>query len=209
MSKKKVLTDQELAERKHKKAEYMKAWKTKNAVHVKQYNDAYFEENREYNKERCKAYKKANPEKIYQQNKTWNDNNRARRNELNLEWQRNSPGYRDRKFEYNLTYNYNITIEDYNRMLAAQGGHCATCPVLEPTTGRTRRFHVDHDHECCARGKCCGKCVRGLLCSTCNLTLGGIKDNIETLQNMIAYLKRTKWINVSGSVREQKVGDAK
>jgi hypothetical protein len=52
-----------------------------------------------------------------------------------------------------------VTDEEYARLLAAQGGHCALCP----NTPKTRRLHVDHDH---ATGK-----VRGLLCHRCNRAL--------------------------------------
>jgi hypothetical protein len=40
---------------------------------------------------------------------------------------------------------------------------------------------VDHDHS---TGK-----VRGLLCSLCNTSLGGFKDNIESLKKAIEYLE--------------------
>lgn len=49
----------------------------------------------------------------------------------------------------------------YEAMLAAQGGHCALCP----STGGTRRLHVDHDHKTMQ--------VRGLLCFRCNAALRG------------------------------------
>src|SRR5690242_12716661 len=48
---------------------------------------------------------------------------------------------------------------EYQRLLEAQGGHCALCPN-EP---KTRRLHVDHDHK---TGR-----VRGLLCYRCNRTI--------------------------------------
>ncbi len=52
-----------------------------------------------------------------------------------------------------------VTDADYERLLTAQGGHCALCP----TKPKTRRLHVDHDH---ATGR-----VRGLLCYRCNRAL--------------------------------------
>lgn len=68
---------------------------------------------------------------------------------------------------FNLMRRYNITVEQYDRMLADQGGVCAICkkpPVKN-------RLHVDHDHACCDRGGSCGKCIRGLLCTSCNSKL--------------------------------------
>lgn len=37
---------------------------------------------------------------------------------------------------------------------------------------REKRFAIDHDHACCPGATSCGKCVRGLLCMGCNLSLG-------------------------------------
>ncbi|WP_416142000.1 endonuclease domain-containing protein [Escherichia coli] len=34
--------------------------------------------------------------------------------------------------------------------------------------------------------------MRGLLCDDCNIALGKMKDNIETLQNAIDYLKEKR-----------------
>jgi hypothetical protein len=188
-------------EQKTKKAAYLKAWKLKNAEHIKQYNDAYHAANPDYEKERCKKWKRKNREKVSEYNRKWNKENRERRNELNKQWQQSNPEYRDNKFAYNLMYNYNITVDDYNRMLANQDGHCAACPATERTVGRVRRLCVDHARSCCPRTKSCGKCVRGLLCNPCNRALGLLMDNEETLSQLIAYLKRTRWINALGQVR--------
>lgn len=49
-----------------------------------------------------------------------------------------------------------MSDEQYERLLAAQGGHCALCPA----TPKTRRLHVDHEHRT--------GLVRGLLCMKCN-----------------------------------------
>ena len=63
---------------------------------------------------------------------------------------------------------YGITPEEYDRLLAEQGGRCAICRGLPEHTNRpkhwTEIFCVDHDHD---TGK-----VRGLLCNDCNLVIG-------------------------------------
>jgi hypothetical protein len=47
--------------------------------------------------------------------------------------------------------------------------------------GGYQRLSIDHDHN---TGK-----VRGLLCSPCNIGLGGFKDNPHSLTKAIEYLK--------------------
>ena len=75
---------------------------------------------------------------------------------------------------------YGITIDDYDRMLVEQNGVCATCGTDKPG-GRWEMFACDHDHK---TGK-----VRGLLCKSCNIALGEVGDNAQTLQSMIEYLQ--------------------
>lgn len=80
----------------------------------------------------------------------------------------------------NLKRQYNLTIEQYDEMLSAQDGRCAGCGNSHPGN-KTGVFFVDHCHT---TGK-----VRGLLCLGCNSALGHIKDDIETLKQLIKYLE--------------------
>ena len=80
---------------------------------------------------------------------------------------------------------YSITADQYAAILAAQGGACYICrrkPGL-------KRLACDHDHSCCPGPVSCGKCVRGLLCRSCNRdVLGHLKDDVAALQRAIDYL---------------------
>lgn len=44
--------------------------------------------------------------------------------------------------------------------------------------GTRSAFAVDHDHACCNGGTSCGRCVRGILCSSCNMSLGHVESMI-------------------------------
>lgn len=81
-----------------------------------------------------------------------------------------------------VTRVYGLRPGDYRRLFDAQGGVCAGCG---PRTGRNgtsgRRLAVDHDH---LTGE-----VRGLLCSTCNRSVGDQRDDPETFQRLADYLR--------------------
>ena len=84
-----------------------------------------------------------------------------------------------------------LTLSDYGRMLAEQGGTCAICGA-GPDSERNHRFTslaVDHDHE---TGQ-----VRGLLCSMCNRGIGVIGDH--NLAAAAAYIQKMS-INKKESV---------
>ena len=85
--------------------------------------------------------------------------------------------------ESHLRRRYGITIQEYTDILESQGNACATCGTTEPG-GTWKSFAVDHDHT---TGK-----VRGMLCKSCNIALGEVDDNLQTLTNMVEYLKRNK-----------------
>lgn len=74
---------------------------------------------------------------------------------------------------------YGLNQEDYKNLLDEQDGKCAICGKEEI---RERRLSVDHCHE---TGK-----IRGLLCSKCNMVLGLVNDNKDTLINALNYLGR-------------------
>ncbi len=72
-----------------------------------------------------------------------------------------------------------ITVEDYERILADQGGVCGIC--LEPRR-EYERLNIDHDHD---TGR-----VRGLLCRRCNSIIVSFfeRDN-GRLPRLIEWLK--------------------
>lgn len=73
---------------------------------------------------------------------------------------------------------YGLTSEMWWQMFENQGSKCKICKS-ETTAGQG--WHTDHCH---LRNK-----VRGILCYHCNLMLGMVKDNVDTLKKAIDYLK--------------------
>ena len=74
---------------------------------------------------------------------------------------------------------YGLTRDDFWKLLEKQGGVCAICGTSEPGKGRTRMC-VDHCHR---TGK-----VRGLLCGSCNRSIGQLGDDPDILQRAADYL---------------------
>ncbi len=82
-----------------------------------------------------------------------------------------------------LLRTFGITAEEYDAMLAAQGGGCAICGCRpeEQAARYTTFLHVDHDHT---TGR-----VRGLLCAEHNLLLGRFNDDPALLRRAVEYLE--------------------
>ena len=88
---------------------------------------------------------------------------------------------------YHRRHKYGLSEEDCRAWLVKQGGACAVCRM---PLSIMARFTIDHDHKCCDSVKTCGKCVRGILCNTCNAGLGYLKDSIDLLLQAVDYLRR-------------------
>lgn len=78
---------------------------------------------------------------------------------------------------------YSLDRESWWEIFQTQGSVCV-CGDAEPNL----TWHIDHDHTCCPGKDSCGSCVRGILCSNCNLALGMVRDNSETLRKLADYL---------------------
>lgn len=87
--------------------------------------------------------------------------------------------YYRRERNINLRYEYGLTMADYDKMMEEQNNRCAICRVHISKMKQT--FCVDHSHV--------SKKVRGLLCHSCNVALGLLKDNPRVVKRAWEYLE--------------------
>jgi hypothetical protein len=91
--------------------------------------------------------------------------------------------------DYTRTINlarYSLTPESFDALLAAQGGLCKICGVSDPGPSG---WQVDHDHSCCnTRKKSCGRCLRGILCTRCNIGIGNLRDDPDIILAALQYI---------------------
>lgn len=78
---------------------------------------------------------------------------------------------KDKYKNIRLKYKFGITLEDFNKILEKQGGGCVCCTSKY-------KLSLDHSHT---TGK-----IRGILCMSCNLALGMVRDNKEVLAKLIS-----------------------
>lgn len=150
----------------------------------------------------------ADPSQRRQYDRTYRVENRERRNKAardrhalvypiqrdailakNRRWATDNP----EKIRANSLRDFHLTVEQYNALLAKQGGVCAICKKPETRTvkGKVSNLAVDHDQSCCAESsKSCGKCIRGLLCYRCNTAIGLLFDDLTILEQAMFYVLR-------------------
>jgi hypothetical protein len=107
---------------------------------------------------RSRAYRRANKAKIAEQRR--------------LDRKQNPEKMKKKRIQYT----YGLSWDEYQAILARQGGVCAMCK-----TKSKRPLCVDHCHET--------GMVRGILCNPCNLTIGLCRDSTKITRAATAYLE--------------------
>jgi Recombination endonuclease VII len=146
---------------------------------------------RGYRRRACKECDRATARKYYEDNETHRENVKARSRLA-------PPKTPEAAWRHGLMSKYGLTVEQYDAMLAGQGGMCALC--LAPAHGRgvhsarhngarhyaQSHWNVDHCHE---TGR-----VRGLLCHKCNVRVGAYEGLLRDIGigRLVAYLARAK-----------------
>lgn len=90
-----------------------------------------------------------------------------------------------------LKRTYGIDTKKYEQMLEISNGGCYICGKTKDQNGQ--HLSVDHDHSCCNKNRgCCGKCVRGILCDTCNRAVGLLQDSPENAMAVARYIQKNR-----------------
>ena len=135
--------------------------------------------------------------------KNANNYTRAHRNKDNIigdeDWHGTAHGYnqhlcrcepcKDGEKVRRLVRKYALTSERAKALL--KDPRCKICGTKDPAKVKAGRsgWCIDHDHSCCPGSKSCGKCVREVLCVTCNSLIGFAKDDPEVLKSAITYIE--------------------
>lgn len=122
----------------------------------------------------CKACKKS-------YNKIRKLNNREKLNAQKLKWQ--TINQKARRYGQ-VKSRHRMTVEHYERLLLEQGYVCAICKNPEKAktkTKGTKSLAIDHCH---VTGK-----IRGLLCQKCNMSLGLLNENFDSILSMAKYVQ--------------------
>ena len=102
----------------------------------------------------------------------WRARNREHVNKYAADWRAQN---KEAIAGYKRRLKYDITDDQFNDLRDAQAGKCAIC-------ARQMEFAcVDHCHS---TGE-----VRGLLCASCNIAIGHMKDDPGRLRAAAAYLE--------------------
>lgn len=83
---------------------------------------------------------------------------------------------------------HGIDKEFFDKMLEDQNYRCAICEEQFEDGSQ----NVDHDHTHCSGSYGCIKCVRAILCNSCNWGIGQFRDNIANIRKAADYLESHK-----------------
>jgi Recombination endonuclease VII len=134
---------------------------------------AYYQAHRQEIIERARAYHQAHTKEGNERTRAYYEAHKQEINEQSRAYRHDHKDDRQRLLR-RLT-RYGISPAEYDALLAKQNGACAIC--------RRRpkgRLCVDHCH---VTGR-----IRGLLCHSCNLALGYLRDDQASLIAAVAYL---------------------
>jgi len=137
------------------------------------------ERRRQQKREAARRFREKNKDRVLAQEKEYRAKNREK---LALRRRQTYKKPTPEKIrENNLRALYGLSLQDEIKLLIQQGYRCAICKTHFDEL-KTHMRHIDHCHKT--------GIVRGILCGHCNCLLGHAKDNPQTLNAAITYLKK-------------------
>lgn len=136
--------------------------------------------------ENRRAYYHAHRQRILRLQKPYRRKNRLKIKARSAKWRKENP------HKHRGAFRNHISERAYKRLMKKQNNLCAVCG-LPFSSQRLWKPVIDHDHKCCPiKGRSCGKCIRGIVHSSCNLLLGYASDSPKLLRGAAEYLLRYK-----------------
>ena len=99
----------------------------------------------------------------------------------------NAIAVRARKRAQKYKKRFNLTLDQVDTLWASVDYRCEACGIHKDET-HNKALVIDHDHNCCPTEVTCGKCVRGILCTRCNVGLGALGDSRERVRGLLQYI---------------------
>lgn len=121
-----------------------------------------------YNTKRNKQCKKCR--EYY--NNLWKNNPNDYKEKRKQYYRENKERHHLRNFKNSILKKYNLTVDEYNKILKDQSNQCLICGI---------QFELNRSKENLNKLPCVDHChqtnkVRGLLCRTCNVFLGYVES---------------------------------
>jgi hypothetical protein len=169
-----------------RKQEFTPEAKERRKKYAREWRRQFVAKNRDAVNAKQKEYRKSNPERTKAYDKKQYHKHKDKNREAKLLYARqyreaHAETLKPKMVKYLKTRRckiFGISLQEWERMHADQGGVCAICSRPDPK----KSLSVDHSHS---TGK-----VRGLLCGNCNLALGQFRDSADILESAASYLRK-------------------
>ena len=159
--------------------EYTRLWALRNPEMKRAHRRKSYRNTREKCLARMKDWAIRNPEKVRANQSRWVKAHpevaRASARVRAKRWNMKNPL---KAKDMRLRHKYNVSLAEYNEILARQNNSCAICET--PFTNPLHR-HMDHNHTT--------NIPRGILCNFCNHALGNLRESVDLFYRAISYLE--------------------
>lgn len=186
-----------------KDAEYYRRWREANPEKAREYQRRWREKDPERARERDRRYREAHLEKVREACRTraqrWRAANPERVRELSRQaaarrrarGEKPPPRSPAQTFAATIKRKYGLSVQQWEQLLADQDTLCYLCGESVDLENK-RNIQVDHDHSCCPGQTSCGRCIRGLACTRCNVGIAMFGDDPDRMERAAAALRVAK-----------------